>query len=194
MILNFLSSSYHTAAPPPPPPSVSSAPNAAAAAGISTSTDPNNHRLLISYARQIIHSQVAKTAANPEVEDNNNNGDEEIDAVGDGDTTTSWWRGSSAAEKNKMKVRRKLREPRFCFQTRSEIDLLDDGYKWRKYGQKVVKNSLHPRCTQNSCRVKKRVERLSEDRRMVITTYEGRHNHSPCDDSNSSEPECFSSF
>jgi hypothetical protein len=44
-----------------------------------------------------------------------------------------------------MKVRRKMREPRFCFQTRSDVDVLDDGYKWRKYGQKVVKNSLHPR-------------------------------------------------
>ena len=38
-----------------------------------------------------------------------------------------------------------MREPRFCFQTRSDIDVLDDGYKWRKYGQKVVKNCLHPR-------------------------------------------------
>jgi len=54
------------------------------------------------------------------------------------------WR-SAGSEKNKMKVRRKLREPRFCFQTRSDVDVLDDGYKWRKYGQKVVKNSLHPR-------------------------------------------------
>ncbi|XVF73541.1 hypothetical protein PTKIN_Ptkin12aG0210100 [Pterospermum kingtungense] len=110
---------------------------------------------------------------------------------------SSWWR-SSASEKSKVKVRRKLREPRFCFQTRSDVDVLDDGYKWRKYGQKVVKNSLHPRsyyrCTHNNCRVKKRVERLSEDCRMVITTYEGRHNHSPCDDSNSSEHECFTSF
>ncbi|MBA0709520.1 hypothetical protein Goshw_012632 [Gossypium schwendimanii] len=107
------------------------------------------------------------------------------------------WR-SSALEKNKVKVRRKLREPRFCFQTRSDVDVLDDGYKWRKYGQKVVKNSLHPRsyyrCTHNNCRVKKRVERLSEDCRMVITTYEGRHNHSPCDDSNSSENDGFTSF
>ncbi|XP_047339313.1 probable WRKY transcription factor 12 [Impatiens glandulifera] len=118
------------------------------------------------------------------------------------DGSNSWWKSSSssaAAEKNKMvKVRRKLREPRFCFQTRSEVDVLDDGYKWRKYGQKVVKNSLHPRsyyrCTHNNCRVKKRVERLSEDCRMVITTYEGRHNHIPCDDSNSSENECFTSF
>uniref|UniRef100_A0A803LIF4 WRKY domain-containing protein n=1 Tax=Chenopodium quinoa TaxID=63459 RepID=A0A803LIF4_CHEQI len=56
----------------------------------------------------------------------------------------SWWKNSSS-EKNKMKIRRKLREPRFCFQTRSDIDVLEDGYKWRKYGQKVVKNSLHPR-------------------------------------------------
>ncbi|XP_021640962.1 probable WRKY transcription factor 12 [Hevea brasiliensis] len=110
----------------------------------------------------------------------------------------SWWRNSSSAEKSKVKIRRKLREPRFCFQTRSDVDVLDDGYKWRKYGQKVVKNSLHPRsyyrCTHNNCRVKKRVERLSEDCRMVITTYEGRHNHSPSDDSNSSEHECFTSF
>ena len=38
------------------------------------------------------------------------------------------------------------------------------------------------RCTHSNCRVKKRVERLSEDCRMVITTYEGRHTHSPCSD------------
>ncbi|KAJ1272102.1 hypothetical protein BS78_06G177000 [Paspalum vaginatum] len=100
---------------------------------------------------------------------------------------SSWWKGPAAAgEKGRMKVRRKMREPRFCFQTRSDVDVLDDGYKWRKYGQKVVKNSLHPRsyyrCTHSNCRVKKRVERLSEDRRMVITTYEGRHTHSPCSD------------
>ncbi|KAG4186657.1 hypothetical protein ERO13_A08G057600v2 [Gossypium hirsutum] len=118
--------------------------------------------------------------------------------INDGNNN-SWWRRSTS-EKGKVnnKVRRKLREPRFCFQTRSDVDVLDDGYKWRKYGQKVVKNSLHPRsyyrCTQNTCRVKKRVERLSEDCRMVITTYEGRHNHSPSHDSNSSDHQPFSSF
>ncbi|XP_011017378.1 PREDICTED: probable WRKY transcription factor 12 [Populus euphratica] len=123
--------------------------------------------------------------------------DENCTGNANNDGNNSWWR-SSPSEKNRLKVRRKLREPRFCFQTRSDVDVLDDGYKWRKYGQKVVKNSLHPRsyyrCTHNNCRVKKRVERLSEDCRMVITTYEGRHNHSPCDDSNSSEHECFTSF
>ncbi|EEE64441.1 hypothetical protein OsJ_19286 [Oryza sativa Japonica Group] len=36
------------------------------------------------------------------------------------------------------------RTPRFAFHTRSENDILDDGYRWRKYGQKAVKNSDFP--------------------------------------------------
>ncbi|WOL09175.1 putative WRKY transcription factor 13 [Canna indica] len=104
-------------------------------------------------------------------------------------------RVSSAARmvmmKRKKKVmRKKVREPRFCFKTMSEVDVLDDGYKWRKYGQKVVKNTQHPRsyyrCTQDNCKVKKRIERLAEDPRMVITTYEGRHVHSPSHDEDDS--------
>lgn len=53
--------------------------------------------------------------------------------------------GVSALKMKKIKARRKVREPRFCFKTMSEVDVLDDGYKWRKYGQKVVKNTQHPR-------------------------------------------------
>lgn len=30
-------------------------------------------------------------------------------------------------------------------QTVSEVDILDDGYRWRKYGQKVVKGNPNPR-------------------------------------------------
>lgn len=41
---------------------------------------------------------------------------------------------------------KKVSRPRFAFQTRSANDILDDGYRWRKYGQKAVKNSTHPRC------------------------------------------------
>ncbi|KAF2313385.1 hypothetical protein GH714_010703 [Hevea brasiliensis] len=33
--------------------------------------------------------------------------------------------------------------PRIAFHTRSVDDILDDGYRWRKYGQKAVKNSVH---------------------------------------------------
>lgn len=32
-----------------------------------------------------------------------------------------------------------------AFITKSELEILDDGYKWRKYGKKSVKNSPHPR-------------------------------------------------
>lgn len=37
------------------------------------------------------------------------------------------------------------REPRVVVQTLSEVDILDDGYRWRKYGQKVVKGNPNPR-------------------------------------------------
>lgn len=34
---------------------------------------------------------------------------------------------------------------RIGFRTRSEVDVLDDGFKWRKYGKKAVKSSPNPR-------------------------------------------------
>ncbi|ONM59107.1 WRKY transcription factor SUSIBA2 isoform X2 [Zea mays] len=73
------------------------------------------------------------------------------------------------------------REPRVVVQTVSEVDILDDGYRWRKYGQKVVKGNPNPRsyykCTHTGCPVRKHVERASHDPKSVITTYEGKHNH-----------------
>ncbi|CAN4102647.1 unnamed protein product [Withania somnifera] len=74
-----------------------------------------------------------------------------------------------------------IREPRVVVQTVSEVDILDDGYKWRKYGQKVVRGNPNPRsyykCTNAGCTVRKHVERASHDPKAVITTYEGKHNH-----------------
>ncbi|OVA19096.1 DNA-binding WRKY [Macleaya cordata] len=76
---------------------------------------------------------------------------------------------------------RAVREPRVVVQTDSEVDILDDGYRWRKYGQKVVKGNPNPRsyykCTNAGCSVRKHVERASHDLKYVITTYEGKHNH-----------------
>ncbi|GAB2272566.1 WRKY Transcription Factor [Dionaea muscipula] len=59
--------------------------------------------------------------------------------------------------------------------------MADDGYKWRKYGQKSIKNSPNPRsyykCTNPSCGAKKQVERSREDPDTLIITYEGLHLH-----------------
>uniref|UniRef100_A0A2C9WIS0 WRKY domain-containing protein n=1 Tax=Manihot esculenta TaxID=3983 RepID=A0A2C9WIS0_MANES len=56
----------------------------------------------------------------------------------------------------------------------------DDGYNWRKYGQKQVKGSECPRsyykCTQPTCPVKKKVER-SLDGQVTEIIYKGQHNH-----------------
>ncbi|KAK6911742.1 WRKY domain [Dillenia turbinata] len=76
---------------------------------------------------------------------------------------------------------RAIREPRVVVQIESEVDILDDGYRWRKYGQKVVKGNPNPRsyykCTSAGCSVRKHVERASHNLKSVITTYEGKHNH-----------------
>ncbi|VFQ97747.1 unnamed protein product [Cuscuta campestris] len=88
----------------------------------------------------------------------------------------SFKRGSKNDGGNNKGAKRK-----FAFITMSVVEVLDDGYKWRKYGKKMVKSSPNPRnyykCLVNGCPVKKRVEREKEDPRNVITTYEGTHNH-----------------
>ncbi|XP_051124188.1 probable WRKY transcription factor 12 [Andrographis paniculata] len=201
-VLSFL------VAPPPPPPSSQPPLDGAAVSKPTTAscntTTNNNASLGFNIHNEIANNRASWNNNDRQVgldpDKSNPNNDENCSGNNTNEGSNSWWRSSSCSttDKSKIKIRRKLREPRFCFQTRSDVDVLDDGYKWRKYGQKVVKNSLHPRsyyrCTHNNCRVKKRVERLSEDCRMVITTYEGRHNHTPCDDSNSSDHDCFTSF
>lgn len=56
----------------------------------------------------------------------------------------------------------------------------DDGFNWRKYGQKQVKGSENPRsyykCTYPNCPTKKKVER-SLDGQITEIVYKGNHNH-----------------
>lgn len=58
--------------------------------------------------------------------------------------------------------------------------LSEDGFNWRKYGQKQVKGSEYPRsyykCTHPNCQVKKKVER-SHEGHITEIIYKGAHNH-----------------
>eukprot|EP00775_Hariotina_reticulata_P009524 gene9524-9688_t len=64
-----------------------------------------------------------------------------------------------------------------------DVTSYDDGYKWRKYGQKQVKGNPNPRsyykCTHPNCSVRKHVEKSAEDDSKFMVTYEGRHTHAP---------------
>lgn len=60
------------------------------------------------------------------------------------------------------------------------VGVCDDGYNWRKYGQKLVKGSVFPRsyykCTHPNCDVKKIFER-SHDGKIREIIYKGNHYH-----------------
>lgn len=89
-----------------------------------------------------------------------------------------------AAKARERKTERKKQESsKTVIRTETDSDQIEDGYKWRKYGQKVVKGNPHPRsyykCTSTGCRVRKQVERCSENVGVLITTYEGKHTHDP---------------
>ncbi|XP_027359835.1 probable WRKY transcription factor 75 [Abrus precatorius] len=85
--------------------------------------------------------------------------------------------------------KQEIKQHRYAFQTRSPVDVLDDGYQWRKYGKKIVKSNKFPRsyyrCSHRGCNVKKQIQRHSQDEEIVVTTYEGMHTH-PVDKSTES--------
>lgn len=83
------------------------------------------------------------------------------------------------SKKRKNRVKRTIKVPAI---SNKLADIPPDDYSWRKYGQKPIKGSPHPRgyykcSSMRGCPARKHVERCLDDPAMLIVTYEGEHNH-----------------
>ncbi|KAF7141552.1 hypothetical protein RHSIM_Rhsim06G0054700 [Rhododendron simsii] len=83
------------------------------------------------------------------------------------------------SKKRKSRLKRVVRVPAVSMKM---ADIPPDDYTWRKYGQKPIKGSPHPRgyykCSSvRGCPARKHVERALDDPAILIVTYEGDHNH-----------------
>ncbi|XP_022887114.1 probable WRKY transcription factor 70 [Olea europaea var. sylvestris] len=96
--------------------------------------------------------------------------------------------GSSVCSREIEKKPEKVKDRRGCYKRRRTSDLrnkvsptMDDGYAWRKYGQKKILNSEYPRCyyrcthKYEGCKAARQVETIKEDPILYKITYFDHH-------------------
>ncbi|XP_010548498.1 PREDICTED: probable WRKY transcription factor 32 [Tarenaya hassleriana] len=78
-------------------------------------------------------------------------------------------------------VSKSEKKHKFVVHAAGDVGVSGDGYRWRKYGQKMVKGNPNPRnyyrCTSAGCPVRKHIETAVDNTTAVIITYKGVHNH-----------------
>ncbi|PIA27157.1 hypothetical protein AQUCO_08300093v1 [Aquilegia coerulea] len=88
--------------------------------------------------------------------------------------------GCNCSKRRKRGVKKVVKIPLISLKM---AEIPSDDFSWRKYGQKSIQGSPHPRgyyrCSSvKNCPARKQVERASDEGKMLIVTYEGEHNHS----------------